>query len=143
MGLAEELTPEEPEQAEGTNSDLIRAKGTEIGTAALQTPRTRYPARWSTWKRSSPPTGARCRKRPNWPPATWSYEGKEENELIQSLATGAKKAIYEALIPMAYTQWVIAPYQTFLMHDGPEAPGNNYVCRHWHEARRRREAVRG
>jgi hypothetical protein len=36
---------------------------------------------------------------------------------------------------MAYTQWVIAPYPTFLMGRGPEPPGNNYLCRHWHEGR--------
>ena len=68
------------------------------------------------------------------PPAPGPTKARKK-ELIQSLATGAEKEIYEGLIPMAYTQWVIAPYQTFLMHNGPEAPGNNYVCRHWHEAR--------
>jgi hypothetical protein len=134
MGLAEELTPEEPEQAEGTNSDLIRAQGTEIGTAL--------------YKRLNAVSGSlvhmeaifasdwgKMQKAAKLAPGAWSYEGTEKSELIQSLATGAKKEIYEALIPMAYTQWVIAPYQTFLMHNGPEAPGNNYVCRHWHEAR--------
>jgi len=134
MGLAEELTPEEPEQAEGANSDLIRAQGTEIGTAL--------------YKRLNAVSGSlvhmeaifasdwgKMQKAAKLAPGAWSYEGTEKNELIQSMATGAKKEIYEALIPMAYTQWVIAPYQTFLMHNGPEAPGNNYVCRHWHEAR--------
>lgn len=135
MGLAEELTPEEPEQAEGTNSNLIAAKGTELGTAL--------------YKRLNAVAGSlvhmeaifasdwgKMQKAAKLAPGAWSYEeGTEKNEFIQSMSTGAVKEIYEALIPMAYTQWVIAPYQTFLMKDGPEPPGNNYVCRHWHETR--------
>ncbi|MBS1845551.1 MAG: hypothetical protein JST53_14135 [Actinobacteria bacterium] len=134
MGLAEELTPEEPEQAEGTNSDLIRAEGTEIGTAlykrleavsrSLVHMEAIFAADWGKMQKAA-----------RLAPGVWSYEGTEEDELIQSLATGAKTEIFEALLPMAYTQWVIAPYQTFLMTNGPEPPGNNYVCRHWHETR--------
>jgi hypothetical protein len=134
MGLAESLTPEEPEQAEGTNSNLIRAEGTEIGTALYK--------RLEAVSRSMVHLEAiiasnwgKLQKAGRLAPGVWSYEGAEEDELIQSLATGAKQGIYEALIPMAYTQWVIAPYQTFLMGRGPEPPGNSYVCRHWHEAR--------
>jgi hypothetical protein len=134
LGLAEELTPEEPEQAEGTNSNLIRAKGTEIGVAlyrrleAVSRSMVQFEAIFaSDW--------GRLQKAAELAPGVWSYEGKEEGEVIQSLATNAEQGIYEALIPMAYTQWVIAPYTTFLMGRGPEPPGNNYVCRHWHEAR--------
>jgi hypothetical protein len=135
MGLAESVTPETPEQAEGPNSNLIRAEGTQIGA--------------DLYKRLEAVSGSldhvqalinsdpkKLEKAAVLASGPWSYEGKEKNELFQSLGTNAEQAIYEALIPMAYTQWVISPYFTRYMPSGPQAPGNNYKCIHFHEGGR-------
>jgi hypothetical protein len=134
IGLAEELTPETPEQAEGPNSNLIRAKGTELGVElykrleAVSRSLTQFELIFaSDW--------GRLKAAGELAPGPWTFEAKEKQYVIQSFAINTEKEIFEGLLPMAYTQWVIAPYPTFLMPRGPEPPGNSYLCRHWHETR--------
>jgi hypothetical protein len=134
MGLAEAATPEEPEEAEGPNANLIRAQGTELGTAlfrhfqGISRSLTHFESIIASDPRKLETAAIEA-------PGGWTYGGETEDQLLQSLAIDTEQVMYEALLPMAYTQWVIAPYQTFLMPNGPEAPGNNYSCRHWHEGR--------
>jgi hypothetical protein len=131
MGLAESVTPEAPEEAEGPNANLIRAKATEIGkfmfehfektSKSLAHFESLFAADWGKLQLAS-----------EFAVGPWSYGTKEETTLGQSMAVTTEQALYEGLLPMAYEQWVISPYYTKYMPSGPQAPGNNYKCIHFH-----------
>jgi hypothetical protein len=131
MGLAEAVTPESPEEAEGPNANLIRAKATNVGrllfehfektSRSLAHFETLFAADWGKLQLAS-----------EFANGPWSYGTKEETTLGQTMAVTTEKTLYEALLPMVYEQWVISPYFTKYMPAGPQAPGNNYKCIHFH-----------
>jgi hypothetical protein len=132
MGLAESVSPETPEEAEGPNANLIRAKASAIGTILFKHFEnvTRSLGHFeeifaSDW--------GKLQKATEYASGPWTFGEEEEKILGHSLAVNAEQQLYEELLPMAYTQWVIAPYFTRYMPSGPQAPGNNYKCIHFHE----------
>jgi hypothetical protein len=133
FGVAEAATPEGPEEAEGPNSNLIRAKGTAIGAAIVK----RFNHMKETLGQfeaifaSSWPKLQKARIEAKGP---WSWGHEVEKELTATLATSTERAIDEALLPMAYTQWVVSPYFTKFDPAGPQVPGNGYECIHFKNA---------
>lgn len=127
FGMAEAVTPEGPEEAEGPNSNLIRAEATLLGAAMFK--------RFNNVKESLGQFEAIFAS--NWSKlqqatieakGPWAFGHEVEKLLAQSLAVNTEQALYEALMPMVYTQWVVAPYSTRFDPNGPQAPGNNYKC---------------
>jgi hypothetical protein len=68
----------------------------------------------------------------------WNLSGKALRLFVQSLATSGEAALYQALMPVAYDQWVISPYWTYPLGEGnpdnegvdpTKQPGpQNYLC---------------
>jgi hypothetical protein len=131
MGLANAVTPESPEEAEGPNSSLIRANATNLGTTlfkhfegaskSLEHFEGIFASNWGKLKKAG-----------EYSDDEWSFETEVKELLGQSLAVATEQQLYEGLLPMAYTQWVISPYFTKYMTSGPQTPGQNYKCIHFH-----------
>ncbi|HVX34034.1 MAG TPA: hypothetical protein VHA80_12920 [Solirubrobacterales bacterium] len=133
FGVAEGATPEAPEEAEGPNSNLIRAKGTMLG-AAIVTRFNHMKETLGQFEAIFASSWPKLQKAEIEAKGPWSWGHSVEKNLTQSLAVSTERTIYEALLPMAYTQWVIAPYQTKFDPAGPQVPGASYECIHFKSA---------
>ena len=64
----------------------------------------------------------------------WAMSTDSVRTIQQSLSITAKQGFYEALMPLAYRQWVISPYVTVSNGTGPDRPGTDYQCIHYRPA---------
>jgi hypothetical protein len=61
----------------------------------------------------------------------WSLNSQEKKLIAQSFSVSADRQLYNATIPMAFSQWIISPQKTDINGDAAlELPEKNYQCRH-------------
>jgi hypothetical protein len=134
FGLVDAISPQEGEHvAPGPNPEAIRARASQLSSAVVERFKTASKTLehlqdifMSDWGKLS--TAAEDAKGP------WAF-GKEVREVVkQSLSVSTASAFYEAMLPITYRQWVIAPYFTVSNGTGPNRPGNDYQCIHYRSA---------
>lgn len=133
FGLAEAASPEEPEQAEGPNTAMIRARASELGTAlvkhfdatanTLEHMETIYRSDWGKLKAAAEEARS-----------SWAFSEEAKKLIRLSLSVTTSQELYEGLLPVAYDQWVTSPYFTVSNPNGPEPPGSRYACRQYKPA---------
>ena len=61
----------------------------------------------------------------------WAFSNTFANAQTQAVAVSTEQSMYQALLPLNYTQWLISPYQTPFNGGGPPQSGhqgNGYQC---------------
>jgi hypothetical protein len=64
----------------------------------------------------------------------WAFGTEVRDAVKQALAVSTATAFYEAMLPVSYQMWVIAPYVTDTNGTGPNRPANDYQCIHYRTA---------
>jgi hypothetical protein len=128
VALAEASTPEPEAQTVAPESEEVRVRAGELETVlakhvedATEGIESLEKILVSDWGKLSRAGGEATEK--------WKPEGEVEQALKQSLSVNTERELYEALLPYAYQEWVISPYQTNTNGDGPISPGRDYYCR--------------
>jgi hypothetical protein len=134
FGLVDAISPQEgTEVAPGPNPEVIRDRASQLATdlvdrfditsSSLEHLAEIFMADWG--KLSTAAEDAR---------GPWAF-GREVTETVkQSLSVSTATAFYEAMLPVSYRQWVIAPYVTDTNGTGPNRPANDYQCIHYRSA---------
>lgn len=59
----------------------------------------------------------------------WSLDTKNERRIDLGVATGIAASMYKALMPIAFTQWIVGPARTNINPGGPaDLPNRGYNC---------------
>jgi hypothetical protein len=134
LGLVDAIVPQEGDAvAPGPNPEAIRDRASQlssdvverfdIASVALEHLTDIFISDWG--KLSTAAEDAR---------GPWAFGTKAQEDVKQSLAISTASAFYEAMLPISYRQWVIAPYVTVTNGTGPNRPGNDYQCIHYRSA---------
>jgi hypothetical protein len=128
VALAEASTPETGTEAEGPETAEVRVRAGELETTlakhvedaneGIEGLEKILVSDWGKLNRAG--TEAKEQK--------WKPDPSVESALQQALSVNTERQLYEALLPYAYQQWVISPYQTAFNGNGPQSPGTSYFC---------------
>lgn len=129
FGFADSVFPhdESGERPEGPDISMIYAKADDLGAAIMGRFRDTgdsldhlgdiYVSDWG-----------KLQKAADAAQGPWAYGTIARSQMEQSLTVSAARETYQALLPITYQQWVVAPWQTISNPSGPQPPGQRYAC---------------
>ncbi len=129
IGLAEASTPETAEAKEEPDTEMIRNKAALIG-GNLQSYLSNIDVGLGQLQRILVSNWGRLSKAGAEAKESWGI-GSDGEVLQRALSVNIAQQLYEGLLPSAYEQWVLAPYQTEWNGAGPQLPPYEYDCHYY------------